>query len=212
MSAGTFQERSRELCKEFGYHRVGGYDPETGTAWACDKNGYMFHIDMKTGWPLYGRRFLAVTKFQEGFACGKRYNGVWEHIDTGGWPAYPHQYRSVGLFFEGRADAIDDRGRFHITNAGVPAYDARYEYVGHFCHGLAQAIDSTGHFHIKRDGTPAYSLRGLRNGPFQDIDGQILAWTEIRKICMGKKRVVRVWVDTEGKIVIDDTEGIIIDQ
>lgn len=198
MNTSTFQIRSKELCERFGYHRVGGYDQETGSAWACNKNGYMFHVDIETGLPLYDDRFLAVTKFQEGFACAKINDGIWIHIDTGGWPAYPHHYRSVGLFFEGLADAADEKGQFHITIAGVPAYDERYERGGHFCHGLAQAIDSTGHFHIKRDGTPAYSLRGLRNGPYNK---EGIAWTEIVQIVDGKKRKVIVLINTKGEII-----------
>ena len=107
---------------------------------------------------------------------------------------------SVGLFFEGLADAIDEKGQFHITADGQPAYANRFEHVGHFRCQLAQAEDASGHFHIKPDGRPAYKLRGLENGPFAE---QGLAWTKIVKMVDDKKRIVKVTINTLGEIVTE---------
>ena len=180
MDTSTFQKISRKLCKYFHYHRVGGYDPQTGLAWACrNKSGFMFHIVVETGWPAYEHAYTQVTKFQEGYACVRGNSGLWCcHIRPDGFPAYTNRFLNVGLFFEGLADASDDRGYFHIKTDGTPAYESRFNRVGHFCYGLAQAKDKTGHFHIKPDGTPAYALRGLSNGPFNE---QGVAWTDMLK-------------------------------
>lgn len=202
MDTSTFQKISRDLCKYFHYHRVGGYDPKTGLAWACrKKSGFMFHIVVKTGWPTYEHAYTQVTRFQEGYAGARGNSGLWCcHIRPDGFPAYANRFLNVGLFFEGLADASDDRGYFHIKTDGTPAYGSRFNRVGHFCYGLAQAEDKTGCFHIKTDGTPAYTLRGLGNGPFNK---QGVAWTKVIKIVKAKQMIVRVWINTLGEIVTE---------
>jgi len=214
MDTGTFQDLSQTLCKHLDFHRIGGYDPETGLAWACwQRDEQMFHLDVATVMPAYEYTFSQVTRFQEWAACVKDDYGTWSHhILPDGNPAYCLRYLSVGLFFDGLADAQDINGCFHINHFGRPMYFERYERVGHFRHGLAQAMNNGKHFHIHPDGTPAYKLRGLRNGPFQEEKGQILAWTEVRKQIKDIKRIVRVWINTQGEIVIDDSGGEIIDQ
>lgn len=200
MNNEAFQILSRYLCKHYGYHRLGGYDAPTGLAWACRKNqSGMFHIFVETCQPAYEQMYQQVTRFQEGYAVVKGNSGYFSHhIQPNGLPAYDQRFMSVGLFFEGLADASDSGGEFHISPSGVPAYGRRFKRVGHFCQGLAQAQDDTGHFHIKPDGTPAYKWRGLRNSPFNQ---QSLAWSEIRENIGDKKRIIRVLINQQGEIV-----------
>lgn len=200
MDNSTFLKVSRYLCKHRGFYRVGGYDQETDLAWTCrERNGGMFHIFIETGLPAYEHMYKQVTRFQEGYACIKGNSNIWQyHITPDGRPAYKNRFISIGLFFEGLADATDENGQFHITADGQPAYANRFEHVGHFCCQLAQAKDAAGHFHIKPDGTPAYKLRSLENGPF---DERGLAWTKIVKMVGDKKTIVRVYINTLGEIV-----------
>ena len=172
---------SRWLCQQYHYFRVGGFDPNTGTAWACRKKyGVMFHIDYRTGERLYGHSFGYVSRFQEGLAVAREiYSDSHRyHIKPNGEPAYRQRYSSVGLFFSGLADAQDKSGWCHIRSNGSPAYKKRFESVGHFCFDLAQAKDQSGCYHIKPNGESAYLKRFLFVGPFFNRDYAEAKWLE----------------------------------
>ena len=202
MSAKDWQELSRQLCKRYDYYRVGGFDTDTKTAWACEeKGGRMFHIDYQTGQRIYEHSYPYVSLFQEGLACvATRSPGFCtHHIGLDGQPAYRERHQSVCGFSESMACTKDSRGCFHLKKSGRQAYTHRFKTVGRFCFGLAQAETETGCFHIKPNGKPAYNGLFLSCGPFNENG---LAWVEYIKqdSKTGKKLKVRRDINTKGVI------------
>src|SRR3989344_7763708 len=90
------QRRSFELCEKFGYHRVGGFDKQTGLAWACWKpRGEMFHIYTTGGKPAYNHTFPEVSEFRHKRAVVHDGVGWRFHIKPDGTPAYEKRFVSV---------------------------------------------------------------------------------------------------------------------
>lgn len=202
----AWDELSRSLCKEHGYHRVGGFNLPTKTAWACyEPGGPMLHIDFLTGEPLYDHGFAQVKGFSEGLACVRNADYQWtHHILPNSQPAYGNRFQNVGRFFEGLADAQDETGSFHITPKGEPAYKKRFISVGHFSQGVAVARDESGCFHIYPDGKSLYKVRNFVSvGPFE-ATGEAIAWAifQLQNKDGEKRRVIlSTRIDRRGRIL-----------
>lgn len=204
-------ELSRSLCKEHGYHRVGGFDLETKTAWACyELGGSMFHIDFLTGERIYAHSFNQVTGFSCGLAEVRNADYSWtHHILTNGQPAYEERFLSVGKFFEDLADVQDETGWYHITPQGKEAYSRRFKQVMFFKYGLCPVFDETGWYHIHPDGAAAYEARNfVRVAPF-DESGEALAWCIFELKHNGRKRkvVLAVKINRQGEIISKVRDG-----
>lgn len=130
-----------------------------------------FQIDGKN---VFGKTFLKVLSFQEGFATVQDESG-WYHIDLNGEPCYKKRYTRAFGFYFGRASVVENQSFFHITSKFEREYPQNYKWCGNYMEGVCTVKDfDDKYFHIDLFGSPIYEKKFLYAGDFYSCVASVM--------------------------------------
>ena len=102
-----------------------------------------FHIDLQ-GNRIYSEKYKYAGDFKDGFACVKKQNGYFVHINSNGKLLNNKEFIDLSVFHKGFATAKDFNGWFHIDLQGSELYKERYLFAEPFYNGFALMTNFNG--------------------------------------------------------------------